>query len=138
MGKNVLVLGSGGREHALSWKISQSPDCSALYVAPGNPGTATFAQNLEMGVNDFEKIRDNIRALGIDLLVVGPEDPLVKGVRDYLQQFDDLKNLPIVGPGSAGARLEGSKDFSKDFMERHGACVYKIIIDISNFKLTTI
>ena len=118
---NVLVIGSGGREHTLAWKIKQSPNCDDLFVAPGNAGTAEIATNLPIGVNDFEEIANAIKSNNIQLVVVGPEDPLVKGLRDYLESREDLPSgLGIVGPGQAGAQLEGSKHFSKSFMERHG------------------
>lgn len=117
---NILVLGSGGREHALSWKIAQSPECENLFIAPGNAGTAAVGTNLSIGVNDFESIADCIVKNHIDLLVVGPEDPLVNGIRDYLEVQTGTKNVAIVGPGKDGALLEGSKDFSKLFMQKHG------------------
>ena len=116
----VLLLGSGGREHALAWKMMQSPKLEKLYVAPGNAGTGKIAENVNLAVNDFHAIGDFIAREGIDLLVVGPEDPLVEGVRDVLQADARFENLMIVGPGKDGAILEGSKDFAKMFMERHG------------------
>lgn len=119
MGLNILVLGSGGREHALSWKIAQSNLCNSIFIAPGNPGTAEIGENIDIKVNDFNAIRDFIREKSIDLLVVGPEDPLVNGIRDYLHGEGGLKNLKIVGPGKLGAQLEGSKDFAKQFMIRN-------------------
>ena len=117
---NILVLGSGGREHALSWKIAQSPNCDQLYIAPGNAGTAAVGQNIDLKVTDFEGIAAFVQKENIDLVVVGPEDPLVKGIRDYFQADEALKNVLMVGPGATGAQLEGSKDFSKQFMEKHG------------------
>ena len=117
---NVLIIGSGGREHAFAWKISQSPLLSSLFIAPGNPGTARLGTNLAIGVADLVGIAQAIREHQIDLVVVGPEEPLVKGVRDYIESQEDLKHVGIVGPGSEGAQLEGSKDFSKNFMHRHG------------------
>ena len=117
---NILVLGSGGREHALSWKIAQSPNCDHLYIAPGNAGTASVGQNIDLKVTDFEGIAAFVKQENIDLVVVGPEDPLVKGIRDFFQADESLKNVLMVGPGAAGAQLEGSKDFSKQFMEKHG------------------
>lgn len=117
---NILILGAGGREHAFAWKMTQSPLCSALFVAPGNAGTAQVATNLPIGVNDFDAIADAIREYAIDLLIVGPEEPLVRGIVDFLRQQSDLKKLKIVGPTAEGAQLEGSKDFSKSFMARHG------------------
>ncbi len=117
---NVLIIGSGGREHAFAWKISQSPLLSSLFIAPGNPGTASIGTNLAIGVADLAGIAQAIREHQIELVVVGPEEPLVKGVRDYIESQDDLKHVGIVGPGAEGAQLEGSKDFSKNFMHRHG------------------
>ncbi len=116
---NVLILGSGGREHAFAWKISQSPLLSNLFIAPGNPGTAEIGTNLPIQVTDFEAIKEAIKTHQIELLIVGPEEPLVKGVRDYLEADESLKNLGIVGPGKLGAQLEGSKDFSKNFMNKY-------------------
>ncbi len=117
---NILVLGSGGREHAFAWKISQSPRCNKLFVAPGNAGTASIAENVNIKVTDFKTIGEFVIENQIDLVVVGPEDPLVNGIRDYFEKDSLLKNVLLVGPGAAGAQLEGSKDFSKDFMNRHG------------------
>ena len=116
---NILLLGSGGREHAFAWKIVQSDDCSQLYVAPGNAGTASIATNVPLGIADFESIHDFILEKAIDLVVVGPEEPLVKGLVDYLQKQAKTANTPIVGPSQLGATLEGSKDFSKRFMQRN-------------------
>ncbi len=120
MGSNIMVLGSGGREHALAWKIAQSKHCESLFVAPGNPGTASFATNIALAVNDFNAIAEFILDNNISLLVVGPEDPLVNGIKDYLLEIEGLEKLKIVGPGKDGAQLEGSKDFSKQFMLKHG------------------
>ncbi|MHA8107271.1 phosphoribosylamine--glycine ligase [Aquirufa sp. 5-AUSEE-100C1] len=117
---NVLIIGSGGREHAFAWKIAQSPLLSSLFIAPGNPGTAEQGTNLAIGVADLAGIAQAIREHQIELVVVGPEEPLVKGVRDYIESQEDLKHVGIVGPGAEGAQLEGSKDFSKNFMHRHG------------------
>ncbi len=116
----ILVLGSGGREHALAWKIRQSPRCEKLYIAPGNGGTHQIGENLPLNVSDFAQVREAIKTHEIDLLVVGPEDPLVNGLVDDLKGADDLKDLRIVGPQKEGARLEGSKKFAKDFMYRYG------------------
>ena len=116
----ILILGSGGREHALAWKISQSDLCESLFVAPGNGGTADIATNLSLKVNDKKGILDTVLRLGIDLLLIGPEDPLVDGVVDFLKKEPKLKNLLIVGPSAQGALLEGSKDFAKQFMLKYG------------------
>lgn len=116
----VLLLGGGGREHALAWKISQSAGLEKLYIAPGNAGTAGVAENVNMAVTDFEAIAAFIREKDIQMLVVGPEDPLVEGIRDFLQADGRFKELLIIGPGKDGAILEGSKDFAKQFMIRHG------------------
>lgn len=116
---NILLLGSGGREHAFAWKIVQSPQCSQLFVAPGNAGTADIAQNIPLSVTDFQGIHQFVLDKSIDMLVVGPEEPLVKGLVDFLQSKPDTANLPIVGPAQLGATLEGSKDFSKRFMQRN-------------------
>jgi phosphoribosylamine--glycine ligase len=117
---NILLLGSGGREHAFAWKIVQSVDCTNLYVAPGNTGTATIATNIPLGITDFPVIKSFILEKDIDLVVVGPEEPLVKGIVDFLQAQPETSKIPVVGPSEMGARLEGSKDFSKQFMLRNG------------------
>ncbi|ATR92907.1 phosphoribosylamine--glycine ligase [Porphyromonas gingivalis] len=118
---NILLLGSGGREHALAWKIAQSPLTNKLFVAPGNGGTEDVAINIpEVDVNDFATVAEVVQRESIDLLVVGPEEPLVRGIVDYFRNHDTLHDLLIVGPDAKGARLEGSKDFSKSFMKRHG------------------
>ncbi len=117
---NILLLGSGGREHAFAWKIVQSDDCSQLYVAPGNAGTEAIATNVSIAVTDFVSIRDFVISKNIGLVVVGPEEPLVKGLVDYLQSQPQTSAIPIVGPSQLGATLEGSKDFSKRFMQRNG------------------
>lgn len=117
---NTLILGSGGREHAFAWRLAQSPFCDKLFVAPGNAGTAQVATNLSIGYNDFEKIAEAVISNEIELVIVGPEEPLVKGIRDYFQSREDLKDVLMVGPDSKGARLEGSKDFSKNFMVKYG------------------
>ena len=116
----LLLLGSGGREHALAWKIAQSPKIEKLYVAPGNAGTSNVAENVAIKGDDFDSIRKFVLENGIDMVVVGPEDPLVKGIYDYFQQDDTLKGIPVIGPSKAGAVLEGSKEFAKGFMQRHG------------------
>jgi len=116
---NILLLGSGGREHAMAWKIAQSSKLSTLFIAPGNPGTATLGINLPVSVNDFPAIKKTVLENKIDLVVVGPEDPLVNGIVDFFHQDLDLKTIPVIGPDKVGAQLEGSKDFSKQFMFRH-------------------
>lgn len=117
---NILLLGSGGREHALAYRIKQSPRCGKLFIAPGNPGMETLGQCLpEVQATDFDALAEVVCREAIELLVVGPEDPLVRGVVDYFRATNDLYDLPIVGPDAAGARLEGSKDYSKAFMERY-------------------
>lgn len=116
---NILVLGSGGREHALSWKIAQSSIHRKLYIAPGNPGTKELGENVNISVNDSKKIKDFIIEKDIDICVIGPEGPLVKGLHDYLKSDKRLANLTVIGPKKEGAQLEGSKDFSKEFMKRH-------------------
>ena len=115
----ILLLGSGGREHALAWKISQSPKCEKLYIAPGNAGTSECGQNVAMKADDFEAIKAFVVDNGINMVVVGPEDPLVKGIYDNLKQDERTKSIPVIGPSKAGAVLEGSKDFAKGFMKRH-------------------
>ncbi|MAO18217.1 phosphoribosylamine--glycine ligase [Muricauda ruestringensis] len=116
---NILVLGSGGREHAISLKISQSPKTSNLFVAPGNAGTSQIATNVEVGVNDFEAIKQLVLKESIELVVVGPEDPLVNGVHDFFLKDTELNAVPVIGPEKAAAELEGSKEFAKEFMMRH-------------------
>lgn len=116
---NVLILGSGGREHAFAWKIAQSKKLDNLYIAPGNAGTALCGTNVNIGVNDFDAIKNLVWEKGIDLVLVGPEDPLVNGIHDYFLADDVLKDIPVIGPKKDGAILEGSKDFSKQFMIRN-------------------
>ncbi len=116
---NILIIGSGGREHAFAWKIRQSKHCSKLFVAPGNAGTATVAENVPLAVDDFVELGKFCLVNNIDLVIVGPEVPLVKGIRDFFEKDPALKNIAMVGPGKAGAQLEGSKDFSKQFMLRN-------------------
>ena len=116
----LLLLGSGGREHALAWKIAQSSKIEKLFVAPGNAGTASVGENVPVKADDFEGIKAFVLAQGIDMVVVGPEDPLVKGVYDFFQGDAQLQSIPVIGPSKAGAVLEGSKDFAKGFMQRHG------------------
>jgi phosphoribosylamine--glycine ligase len=115
----ILLLGSGGREHALAWKIAQSNKCEKLYIAPGNAGTSNCGINIPMKADDFEVIKQFVEAEEIDMVVVGPEDPLVKGIYDDLKADERTKNVPVIGPSKAGAVLEGSKDFAKAFMQRH-------------------
>ena len=116
---NILVLGSGGREHAISWKISQSEKCSNLYIAPGNAGTGLVGNNLSVNINDFKEVKLIVIEKSIDLVIVGPEEPLVRGIVDFFKSDNDLKHVKIFGPSSKGAKLEGSKDFSKEFMFRN-------------------
>ncbi len=116
---NVLIIGNGGREHALAWKIKQSPLCFNLFIAPGNAGTASVGNNIDIAVDDFSALGKYCIKASIDLMVVGPEGPLVKGIRDYFESQELLKHILMVGPGQSGARLEGSKDFSKQFMLRN-------------------
>ena len=115
----ILLLGSGGREHALAWKIAQSNNCEKLYIAPGNAGTGNCGENVAMKADDFEAIKNFVVENGINMVVVGPEDPLVKGIYDELKTDERTKNVPVIGPSKAGAVLEGSKDFAKAFMKRH-------------------
>lgn len=117
---NILLIGSGGREHAMAWKIRQSPLVSKLYCAPGNPGTANLAENLPLATDDFEEIKSAVLKYGVQMVVVGPEDPLVKGIADFFRNDELLRSIPVIGPDKSAARLEGSKDFSKQFMIRHG------------------
>ncbi|MEJ2163061.1 MAG: phosphoribosylamine--glycine ligase [Robiginitalea sp.] len=116
---NILVLGSGGREHALAWQIHHSENSENLYVAPGNAGTASFATNLPIAVDNFPAIKEAVHTHGIDLVLVGPEVPLVKGIHDYFRSDASLSDVPVIGPDKEGARLEGSKEFAKEFMQRH-------------------
>ena len=116
---NILLLGSGGREHALAWKIAQSSKCEKLYIAPGNAGTCNVGENVPMKADDFEAIKQFVVDKGIGMVVVGPEDPLVKGIYDDLKADPRTKDIPVIGPSKAGAVLEGSKDFAKAFMQRH-------------------
>lgn len=115
----VLLLGGGGREHALAWKMAESPELEKLYVAPGNAGTAEIAENVNIKVSDFQGIANFVAREGIHMVVVGPEDPLVEGIREALEADIRLKDLLIIGPGKAGAILEGSKDFAKEFMFKY-------------------
>jgi len=116
---NILILGSGGRESAFAWKIAQSPKCSQLFIAPGNAGTSQYGTTIDIKVTDFAGIKQLVLDKGIDLVLVGPEEPLVKGVHDYFLADEAIKHIPVIGPQAEGAQLEGSKDFSKRFMDRH-------------------
>ena len=116
---NILVLGSGGREHTFAWKLAQSPLLTKLFVAPGNAGTAAIAENVAIGVNDFEAIGKFSVENNIDIVVVGPEDPLVNGIHDYFLNDKALNRIHVIGPQKAAAELEGSKEFAKKFMMRH-------------------
>lgn len=116
---NILLLGSGGREHAIAWKIAQSPKVDQLFIAPGNAGTAQTGTNVNIKADDFPAIKDFVLSNHVDMVVVGPEDPLVKGIYDYFKNDVQLSSVPVIGPSKAGAQLEGSKDFAKAFMMRH-------------------
>ena len=116
----ILLLGSGGREHALAWKIAQSAKCSKLFIAPGNAGTAEVGENIAIGVNEFDRLKDFTIKEKVDMVVVGPEDPLVNGIYDAFKEDARTATIPVIGPSKAGAVLEGSKDFAKAFMKRHG------------------
>jgi len=115
----ILLLGSGGREHALAWKMLQSEHCSKLLVAPGNAGTAAIAENVNINPNDFEAVKNLVLTEKVAMVVVGPEDPLVKGIFDYFQQDASLQDIPVIGPSKIGAQLEGSKEFAKEFLVKH-------------------
>ncbi|MDD2611604.1 MAG: phosphoribosylamine--glycine ligase [Bacteroidales bacterium] len=117
---NILLLGSGGREHAMAWKIAQSPKVDLVFIAPGNAGTSLVGINAPISANDFAALKKLAMGIRIDMVVVGPEDPLVNGVYDFFAEDPDLKHIPVIGPSKKGAQLEGSKDFSKAFMQRHG------------------
>ena len=116
---NVLILGSGGREHAFAWKIAKSSSCNQLFIAPGNAGTAEVGTNIDIDVNDFESIKKFVLTENIELVLVGPEDPLVNGIYNFFKEDEALKNISLIGPSKEGAQLEGSKEFAKQFMERH-------------------
>ncbi|HCF04394.1 phosphoribosylamine--glycine ligase [Flavobacterium sp.] len=115
----ILLLGSGGREHAFAWKMIQSPLCDTLFVAPGNAGTAAIANNININPTDFPTIKDFVLKEKVEMVVVGPEDPLVKGIYDFFLNDADLKDIPVIGPSTVGAQLEGSKEFAKEFLFRH-------------------
>lgn len=116
---NILLLGSGGREHALAWKIAQSAKCSKLFIAPGNAGTEAVGENVAIAVDDFDNLKNFAVEKKVDMIVVGPEDPLVNGVYDIFKEDERTACIPVIGPSKAGAVLEGSKDFAKSFMKRH-------------------
>ena len=118
-GLRILLLGSGGREHALAWKIAQSAKCEKLFIAPGNAGTIDNGENVPIGVNEFDKLKEFVLQNDIDMMVVGPEDPLVRGIYDEFKADERTARIPVIGPSKAGAVLEGSKDFAKRFMQRH-------------------
>lgn len=117
--KKILLLGSGGREHALAWKILQSNRCEKLFVAPGNAGTLQIAENVLLNPNDFQKVKEFVLNNGVNMVVVGPEEPLVNGIYDFFAEDSQLKSIPVIGPSKVGAQLEGSKDFAKQFLQKH-------------------
>jgi phosphoribosylamine--glycine ligase len=117
---NILILGSGGRENTFAWKIAQSNLCDNLFIAPGNAGTSVYGKNINIKATDFDAVKKLVLEQKINLVLVGPEEPLVKGIHDYFLASADLKDIPVIGPKADGAQLEGSKDFSKAFMNRHG------------------
>ena len=117
--KNILLLGSGGREHAIAWKLAQSPLLKKLYIAPGNPGMASQGELVPLDMMDFPAVADFVAEKSIDMVLVGPEVPLVAGLTDYLHSRTDLSGVTVIGPSKDGAQLEGSKDFAKEFMMRH-------------------
>ena len=132
---NILVLGSGGREHTLSWKIKQSPLCEKLFIAPGNAGTAQCGKNVSLDINDFDAIEKFCISEKIEMIVVGPEEPLVKGLYDHFKSHDDLQKIYFIGPSKDGAQLEGSKAFAKAFMKRHNIPTAKYQqFDATNFE----
>ena len=116
---NILILGSGGREHAFAWKIAKSSSCNKLFIAPGNAGTGEGGENVDINVNDFKSIKEFVLAEEVELVLVGPEEPLVNGIYDFFQQDSKLRSISLIGPSAAGAQLEGSKKFAKEFMMRH-------------------
>ena len=115
----ILLLGSGGREHAFAWKMTQSPLCEKLFVAPGNAGTSAIATNVAMSPTDFDAIKAFVIQENVKMVVVGPEDPLVKGIYDYFKNDESLQHIPVIGPSKLGAQLEGSKEFAKEFLMKH-------------------
>lgn len=124
----VLLIGSGGRENALAWKLSQSKLLTKLYIAPGNGGSDRYGENLVIDVNDFELVKKHVLALKIELVIVGPEEPLVRGLKDFFLDDKELSTIPVIGPGKLGATLEGSKEFAKDFMLRHNIPTAKYFV----------
>ena len=116
---NILILGSGGREHAFAWKIAQSSSCNKLIIAPGNAGTNQLGTNIDININDFDAVKDLVLSNEIDMVLVGPEAPLVNGIYDFFQQDEKLSRISLIGPSASGARLEGSKNFAKEFMQRY-------------------
>ena len=116
---NILILGSGGRECTLAWKLAQSENCEKLFIAPGNAGTLEYGRNLQLNPNNFEDVKRAVQENEIQMVVVGPEDPLVLGIHDFFLEDPDLKTIPVIGPQKLAARLEGSKEFAKEFMYRH-------------------
>jgi phosphoribosylamine--glycine ligase len=116
---NILLIGSGGRESAFAWKLTQSPKCEKLFIAPGNAGTQQYGTNVNLKVTDFEGIKAFVLSNAVNLVIVGPEEPLVKGIHDFFLNDEQLKSIPVIGPQREAAQLEGSKDFSKQFMQRH-------------------
>ena len=117
---NVLLLGSGGREHALAWRLSESPLCKQLYIAPGNAGTTEYGENISLNPNDFDAVKSAVLDKNISLVICGPEEPLVRGIQDFFQKDEDLEHIRFLGPSAAAAQLEGSKAFAKEFMEEFG------------------
>ena len=115
----ILLLGSGGREHAIAWKLAKSPKTDKLFIAPGNAGTALVGENVDIASNDFAALKDFAVREGIDMVVVGPEDPLVRGIYDEFKTDPATAGIPVIGPSKTGAQLEGSKKFAKEFMRRH-------------------
>ena len=115
----ILLLGSGGREHALAWKMLQSSKCTKLFVAPGNAGTATIASNVSINPTDFDAIKNFVLQEKVEMVVVGPEDPLVLGIYDFFKNDDKLCTIPVIGPSKEGAKLEGSKEYAKEFLIKH-------------------
>ena len=116
---NILILGSGGRECTLAWKLAQSKKCEQLFIAPGNAGTVKYGKNLQLDPLDFDQVKKAVVNNSIQLVIVGPEDPLVRGIHDYFIEDNDLQNIPVIGPQKLAAQLEGSKEFAKKFMFRH-------------------